>query len=158
MMRTPWLALAGALLGGLLLSGCGPKRSPNVAYALEGPVLYVVADYKGVPMQGEMDRSVMVGVGRLILRGTVGEKPLVCEARFNAPPTEKGRVRGMLICSNETGMPLALRNLGPDQGVGIAMEEKNEALMVLFYHPSIEEAQRRLPQAMADMQLARTKK
>ncbi|MDL2207933.1 hypothetical protein LJB82_04345, partial [Desulfovibrio sp. OttesenSCG-928-M16] len=54
------------------------------------------------------------------------------------------------------GTALDRARTGPDQGVGIARESAEGELLVLFYHPSPEEAKRRLPEVRADMDKART--
>ena len=69
----------------------------------------------------------------------------VCEAKVDAPPTNKARIRGIMECTGGKHLLFSLRNTGPDQGVGVGKETEDSSLMVLFYHASIEEARRRLP-------------
>jgi hypothetical protein len=80
-----------------------------------------------------------------------------CEASIDQPPTEKGRIRGVLYCSDNRTMLISLRNLGPDQGVGIGKESQGGELMVLFYHAGLEEARRRFPAVKADIVAARSR-
>jgi hypothetical protein len=53
-------------------------------------------------------------------------------------------------------MLFSLRNIGPDQGVGIARESEDGELLVLFYHASAEEAERRFPSVKNDIERARS--
>lgn len=75
----------------------------------------------------------------------------VCEAKVDAPPTNKARIRGVLQCSGGRQMLFSLRNTGPDQGVGIGKETEDGSLMVLFYHSSMDEARRRFPAVRQDI-------
>ena len=136
----------------LTLAACG-GRPPAPGFVLDGPRLFVAADYAGRPLEGAMDRACMVGIGELSL--STPDKSLDCKAIFNAEPTDKARIRGVLICDGGRTLSLTLRNLGPDQGVGIGIEQGKDDLLVLFYHPSPDEARRRLPQVRGDMQKAR---
>ncbi len=143
-------------------AGCAERSAaplPPVAFSMDGPALALVAKYKGIELEGSMDRTCMVGLGKLHLQSRAGATPsMYCEARLNLEPTEKGRVRGILDCTDGVLMLLSLRNLGPDQGIGIARQENGDQdLMVLFYHPSKEEAERRLPAAAEDMKKAQKK-
>jgi hypothetical protein len=79
----------------------------------------------------------------------------VCRAKVDHPPTEKGRIRGVLHCTGERKMLVTLRNIGPDQGVGIGKESENGDLMILFYHAALDEAWRRFPAVKADILAAR---
>jgi hypothetical protein len=79
----------------------------------------------------------------------------VCRAKVDHPPTEKGRIRGVLHCTGERKMLVTLRNIGPDQGVGIGKENENGDLMILFYHAALDEAWRRFPAVKADILAAR---
>ena len=115
----------------------------------------VVGEYMGQPLEGEMERTCMVGVGHMTLR-TISEEPdFVCKADLDEEPTEKARIRGALQCEDGRVLYFTLRNIGPDQGVGIAREEKGDDLAVLFYHSCLEEAKRRLPGAIADIEKVR---
>ena len=132
--------------------GCASKpASPGIAYSLNGPPLAIAGEFAHIGLVGEMDRTCMVGIGTIHLESTVPEIPLVCEGRLNVPPTEKGRIRGILDCSQGLVMLFTLRNLGPDQGVGIARPVEGQDTMVFFYHASPDEAQRRLPEVLNDM-------
>jgi hypothetical protein len=79
----------------------------------------------------------------------------VCRATMDHPPTEKGRIRGVLHCTGDRKMLVTLRNIGPDQGVGIGREDEYGDLMILFYHASLDEAWRRFPAVKADIVAAR---
>ncbi len=136
----------------LSLAGCG-KTPPQPGFVLDGPLLFVAADYNGTPLEGTLERTGMVGLGEMLLASP--DKYLDCRAEFNAEPTEKARIRGVLICTDKHTFSLTLRNLGPDQGVGLGLEPGKDEMLVLFYHPSPEEARRRLGQAVADMRKAR---
>ncbi len=146
--RAPAFALLAVCLG----AGCA-KTPPTPGFVLDGPPLSVAAEYDGVPLEGTMERTAMVGLGEMFLVSP--DKSLDCRAEFNAEPSEKGRIRGVLICTDKHRFSVALRNLGPDQGVGLGLEPGNDKLLVLFYHPSPDEALRRLPQAIEDMRKAR---
>ncbi len=83
-----------------------------------------------------------------------GGSEFICKSDVDAPPTEKGRIRGLLLCSGDRSILFSLRNIGPDQGVGVGKDTQTNALMVLFYHTSIEEARRRFPAVQADIRKA----
>jgi hypothetical protein len=149
--------LAVILAASLAFAGCGGKQpAPIVALALDGPPLALVGEYAGMYLEGSLDRGVMAGKGRLFL-GAVDEagQSFECEASFNSMPTEKGRVRGFLLCGRGRKLPASLRNVGPDQGVGIARERDKGDLMIFFYHASLDEARRRFPSVKADIEQAR---
>ncbi|MDL2316170.1 hypothetical protein LJC59_03715 [Desulfovibrio sp. OttesenSCG-928-A18] len=211
--RLPLFLLLTAAL--FALFACAGKEEPrvlpvlpSVALAMKGPSLYIVGEYEGMRLMGDMDRTAMAGHGALrlhdanldeqgaaivlarlreevaatrarssalqpdalsapdpsqsalalemFLPAVDGGAPFVCEARIDAQPTEKGRVRGMLHCSGNRHMPFSLRNLGPDQGVGIGRERDDGELLVLFYHSSPDEAERRFPQVQDDIRTARS--
>lgn len=78
----------------------------------------------------------------------------VCEAKVDAPPTDKARIRGVMECSGGRNILFSLRNIGPDQGVGVGKETQDSSLMILFYHASMEEARRRFPSVREDIRLA----
>lgn len=154
------LYIALGLICCVTLAGCGAERDarpPIPAGALEtdGPTLALAGEYQGMALTGEMDRTCMVGFGKVALRTKEDQPSFACEALIDDPPTEKGRVRGVLRCTDKRNILFTLRNTGPDQGVGIGRETAEGELMVLFYHPSREEAERRLPQVAADMEKAR---
>lgn len=150
--------------------------------AVDGPPLAVYGKYMGMILEGTLDRAGMAGYGVLELRSSnrkeqgvspavlagappqvpnsgiskdMADNPLLCRAIIKEAPTEKGRVRGLLACTGDRQLPFSLRNLGPDQGVGIAKETAGNDLMIFFYHPSKEEAQRRFPQVEKDILAAR---
>ncbi len=142
--------LCAAVLG---LTACA-KHPPQQGFVLDGPALFVAAEYAGTPLEGAMERKSMVGIGEMFLASP--DKYLDCRAEFNAEPTNKARIRGVMICTDKHTFSVTLRNLGPDQGVGVGLEEGKDDMLVLFYHPSPEEARRRLVQAAADMRKARS--
>jgi hypothetical protein len=131
---------------------------PLAALAVEGPPLAVVGEYFGLALTGRMDRTCMVGYGVLSLHSAGEEQEFACKADMDAPPTEKSRVRGELRCTDGRKMLFSLRNIGPDQGVGIAREAEDGELLVLFYHSSAEEAERRFPSVKKDIERARSGK
>ena len=138
------------------LSGCGAGRVssgvPTVALAMEGPPLAIVGEYEGMALEGSMDRTCMSGVGSVTVRGEDAQgREFLCVAKVDAPPTEKGRVRGAFQCTGERVLAFSLRNLGPDQGLGVAREPGHAGMMVFFYHVSREEAARRLPAVQKDI-------
>ena len=138
------------------LGGCGAERVssgvPAVALAMEGPPLAIVGEYEGMSLEGSMDRTCMSGIGSLTVRGEDAQgREFLCTAKVDAPPTEKGRVRGAFQCTGERVLAFSLRNLGPDQGLGVAREPGHAGMMVFFYHVSREEAARRLPAVQQDI-------
>ncbi|MDR1686311.1 MAG: hypothetical protein LBR82_07735 [Desulfovibrio sp.] len=78
-----------------------------------------------------------------------------CSAKLDVLPDRKARVNGTLECTSGRRMAFSLRNLGPDQGLGIARESQEGGLMVFFYHAAESEAKRRLPQILAEMESLR---
>ena len=142
--------LALALMAGL--GGCASKNaSSGVAYSLNGPRLAIAGEFAQIGLSGEMDRTCMVGIGKIEIESTVPDFPFYCAGSLSVPPTEKGRIRGILDCSEGMVMLFTLRNLGPDQGVGIARPVEDTGTMIFFYHASAEEARRRLPEVLNDM-------
>lgn len=154
-------ALFLALVPFLWLSACGggqhsPRDVPPTALVMEGPPLAIAGDYEGMPLEGSMDRTCMSGFGSITVRGEdAGGREFLCTAMVDAPPTEKGRVRGVFQCTGDKALAFSLRNLGPDQGLGIAREPDQKGMMVFFYHASREEAIRRLPAVKEDIAKAR---
>ncbi len=141
----------------LLCAGCASSGggNPTAALAVDGPPLAVVGEYDGMRLEGTMDRTCMAGYGQLLLFSPDTGAEFTCEAAVDSPPTDKARIRGILDCSQSRILYFSLRNLGPDQGVGIARSGQNDALMIFFYHPSAEEAKRRFPGVRADIEAAR---
>ncbi|MDR2603853.1 MAG: hypothetical protein LBC55_00670 [Desulfovibrio sp.] len=78
-----------------------------------------------------------------------------CSAELDVLPDRKARVNGTLQCTSGRRMAFSLRNLGPDQGLGVARESQEGGLMVFFYHAAESEAERRLPQILAEMESLR---
>lgn len=143
----------------LLCAACAGQsavRTPAVSLATDGPPLAIVGEYDGMALVGSMDRTGMTGYGGMILSAANADREFVCEAKIDDPPTEKGRVRGLLHCTGERQVLFTLRNIGPDQGVGVGRESEDGALLILFYHSSAEEAQRRFPSVKEDIDRARS--
>lgn len=140
----PALCLLAALS---LLAGCagrGPAPVPGAALAVEGPPLALVGEYAGLGFTGSMDRTAMAGYGNIAIESR-DVPPFVCQGKIDGLPTKKGRVRGVMECTAGRLIYFSLRNLGPDQGVGIGRESPEGELLILFYHASAEEAARRFP-------------
>lgn len=140
----------------LLAAGCahGPGEGGGTGYALEGPSLAIVGEYKGMPLEGAMERHVIVGIGKMEIRSVDRTRGFFCEARIKSPPQEDLRIRGVLLCAEGQTLAISMRPLGPDQGVGIGRQETDEDLLVFFFHPSKEEAVRRFPQVHKDIRIA----
>ena len=150
------IALVLALVPLLCLSACGgvhsPSGVPSTALSMEGPPLAIAGEYEGMFLEGSMDRTCMSGFGSITVRGEDAKgREFLCTAEVDSPPTEKGRVRGALQCTGNRTLAFSLRNLGPDQGLGVAREPNHKNMMVFFYHVSREEAIRRLPAVKEDI-------
>ena len=126
------------------MTGCAGTTPPSVRLALDGPALILAGELNGRAYEGLMDRHAMAGVGALVLheQGT----STVCRGSIDRPASQKGRLYLELTCSDGRSLPLILRNLGPDQGMGIGRLEGQSGRMTLFYHPCGSEAKRRLEQ------------
>jgi len=139
------------LLCGSLCACAGKEPAPaavsSVALAIDGPKLALFGEYEGLSFTGSMDRTSMVGFGSL--RFEAGG--FVCAADIDSPPTPKGRVRGLLRCTDGKELVFTLRNIGPDQGVGIGRESPEGNMLILFYHASPDEAARRFPSVKSDI-------
>jgi hypothetical protein len=98
-----------------------------------------------------MDRTCMAGHGFMQLEAVDSGAAFACTAEIDSPPTQKGRVRGVLRCTDGRELFFSLRNLGPDQGVGVGRENPEGDLLILFYHASPDEAARRFPAVKADI-------
>ena len=145
------------------LNACGGGHNlqgvPSTALVLDGPPLVIAGTYGEMSLEGSMDRTCMSGYGAITVRGEdAGGREFLCMAKVDSPPTEKGRVYGAFQCSGERTLLFSLRNLGPDQGLGIAKEPEHDDMMVFFYHVSREEALRRLPAVKKDIDNARRAK
>lgn len=136
----------------LAQAGCAPVYAPSIRLALDGPPLAVAAQGDASSWQGAMDRGCMAGFGSVSLRNTANG--VVCANAMDQPATDKGRLHADLTCSNGDVMALVFRNLGPDQGMGLARinpEKEGGEQLTLFYHPSPDEALRRLRQVRAEI-------
>ena len=143
----------------LLPCACATSRQEGASafiYSMEGPPLAVVGKLGDLVLDGSMERGAMAGFGKLDIHTRFIDDALVCTAQFDSPPNEKNRVKGILRCENMPPMFVTIRNLGPDQGVGIGRSENaaEDRLLIFFYHPSHEEAERRLPEVINDIQKA----
>jgi len=157
------LTLSALLLLCVSLFACAGKESvqvstqmigpaPAVALAVDGPRLAVFGEYEGLSLTGSMDRTCMAGYGSMRLEAAKHTGvAFVCTADINSPPTQKGRVRGVLHCTDNRELLVSLRNIGPDQGVGVGRERPGGDLLILFYHVSPEEAERRFPAVKSDI-------
>jgi hypothetical protein len=126
----------------LALSGCSAGGAPSPRLALDGPELVLAAELGGRSFDGSMDRSCMAGVGDIALYEQ--RTRLTCRGAVDAPASSKGRLYVELSCSDERKMYLVLRNLGPDQGMGMGRLEGEAQRMTVFYHACRGEARRRL--------------
>lgn len=136
--------------------GCAAQQSPpSVRLALDGPPLFIAVSGDSLT-NGVMDRGCLAGHGAVSLRNE--RTGVVCEGMMDSPASDKGRMYAELNCTNGDTLILALRNLGPDQGLGVGrvitsssgQKEQGERLS-LFYHPCEDEAGRRLEQVAKDM-------
>lgn len=139
----------------LILAGCASSQGSSIRLALDGPPLAVVMQSEGQTehsvWNGLMDRGCMAGAGTIALRGTDG---VTCQGDMDHPANEKGRLYADLACDNGKTMVVVFRNLGPDQGMGVArLDPDNEdgEQATLFFHPSREEAERRLGEIRAEV-------
>jgi hypothetical protein len=158
----------------VLPTACTSLKVSMPALVLDGPALHIAGVYAGMSLEGVMDRGCMAGIGTLNLRAVnvAGEgtaepaaepgkaedtaaTAFVCSGKVDTLPDRKARVNGTLECSSGRRMAFSLRNLGPDQGLGIARESQKGDLMVFFYHAAESEAKRRLPQILAEMETVR---
>ena len=152
----PFLAMLPLLGLGACGGGHGSSGVPAAALAMEGPPLAIAGEYEGMSLEGSMDRTCMSGFGSITVRGEDSKgREFLCVSNVDSPPTEKGRVRGGLQCTGNRSLAFSLRNLGPDQGLGVAREAGHDSMMVFFYHVSREEAIRRLPSVKEDIAKAR---
>ncbi|MDR3073462.1 MAG: hypothetical protein LBV01_01895 [Deltaproteobacteria bacterium] len=146
------LAAALLCLAAFALAGCASSAAPSIRLALDGPPLPVVAEGEATALQGFMDRGCMAGVGGMILYSR--RDNVSCKGTMDRPATDKGRLYLDLDCSDGRTLRVVLRNLGPDQGMGLGHIGEEEDRLVLFYHPSEDEARRRLARLKADIALA----
>ena len=138
----PSLALLLTLALGL--AGCGGPYTPSIRLALDGPPLSIAMQGETLSWYGQMDRSCMAGVGDILLLNANGT---TCKGEMDRPANDKGRLYADLTCDNGDTLTLVFRNLGPDQGMGLGRINPDAAdgeQTTLFYHPSQNEAQRRL--------------
>ncbi|MDR1359963.1 MAG: hypothetical protein LBJ82_03185 [Deltaproteobacteria bacterium] len=139
----------------LLLSGCAALEpaAQLPRPTLSGPSLPLAGQYGDLLLEGFLDRTCMAGVGSLELHDSPSGN-FACSALLDAPPNEKGRIKGLLTCSDRSSFLFTMRNLGPDQGFGVGRSPASPHLLVFFYHPSPEEAARRLQEILSDINQA----
>lgn len=154
--RAALLAVLFALSLAPLLGGCADKSAPSVLLALDGPPLFAAAAGETLVLSGSMDRSCMAGIGDLLLAGKNTE--LSCRGSMDHPANSKGRMYIDLACSDGTALTFVMRNLGPDQGMGVGEFTGNGETVILFYHPCENEAFRRLQSLREDLAAALEKK
>ena len=135
-----------------LFSGCAPQGTPSTLLSLDGPPLPILGTLDNAPLRGVMDRSCLAGVGSVALNlpGKTGGT-IFCKGIMDQPGNEKGRLYVELACDDGSAVVLALRNLGPDQGMGIGRHGATGDRITLFYHPSEDEALRRLARVREDL-------
>lgn len=138
-----------------LLTGCAAS-TPSVRLALDGPPLLVAARGDARVMSGAMDRSCMAGVGGILLYDR--QAGISCQGHMDRPANDKGRMYVDLACSNGEAVTFVMRNLGPDQGMGIGRFAGTDESITMFYHPCEDEAVRRLDQLREDINVALEKK
>lgn len=139
-----WLRAGLACLCLVCAAGCAGSAPPSVRLALDGPELILAGELGSRAYEGRMERSAMAGAGAIILHEQ--DTGIVCRGGIDRPASQKGRLYVELACSDGRSLPLILRNLGPDQGMGIGRFEGQSGRMTLFYHPCASEAKRRLEQ------------
>ena len=149
-------ALFLAVLPSLALTGCAGTSTPTIRLALDGPPLLVAAKGETRVMSGAMDRSCMAGVGGILLYDR--QSGLSCQGQMDRPANDKGRMYIDLACSNGDTITFVMRNLGPDQGMGIGRFDNTDESVTMFYHPCEDEAVRRLDQLREDIGAALEKK
>lgn len=149
-------ALAAPFAALLLMGGCTGTSTPTVRLAMDGPPLLIAVQSGARAMSGAMDRSCMAGVGDILLYDRHAN--ISCQGYMDRPANDKGRIYADLTCSDGDAVTFVMRNLGPDQGMGIGTFKDKGEQMVMFYHPCEDEAFRRLGQLRADIDAALEKK
>lgn len=137
------------------LCGCASPYATSIRLALDGPPLAVAMAGDVTRWSGLMDRSCMAGVGSMSVNDGHG---LTCSGDMDRPATDKGRLYIDLACTNGENIAVIFRNLGPDQGMGLGrMNPQNGEgeKITLFFHPSSEEANRRLEEVRAEIAAAK---
>lgn len=105
------------LLVCMVCTACAPAPQTQVSFAFEGPPLVIAALKGEQKFEGTMERYAMVGSGELTLHAL--DSALECRGSVAVVPDRKGRVRGVLSCSNESFFMFSMRTLGADQGFGV---------------------------------------
>ena len=139
----------------IALAGCGSQSPPSIRLVLDGPPLHIAMRSESAVWAGQMDRGCMAGFGSITVRE---ENGTVCQGNMDHPANDKGRLYADLSCANGSSMTLIIRNLGPDQGMGLGRISRDAVAgeqTTLFYHPSYDEAKRRLEQIRAEIATAR---
>jgi hypothetical protein len=154
-MRRFSASITTALLA-VALGGCVGSGAPSIRLALDGPSLHVAAKSASHTLSGAMDRSCMAGVGGILLYDkTAG---VSCQGQMDRPADDRGRMYIDLTCSDGGTIIFVMRNLGPDQGMGIGRFEGSGESATMFYHPCEDEAVRRLDQLRDDINAALERK
>ncbi len=147
MRRFAFWTLAGLCL---TLAGCGGGApSSGIRLALDGPELTLAGELGDRVYEGHMDRNCMAGVGNIALYDPTSRT--VCRGTMDAPASQKGRLYAELSCTDGRKLHVALRNLGPDQGLGVGRFEGETRRLTLFYHACATEARRRLQEVRREM-------
>lgn len=130
-----------------------------------------------VVFEGELERAGMVGNGAFMLKTPDNGK--VCQGEIKSGPGYKGRIRGIVPCGAGEFFMFTLNHHGPDQGAGIGrfawargwpasgrgveeaaaapepeaadLEIEEGPPLLFFYHPSMDEAKRRLTDMQANL-------
>lgn len=143
------IRVAACFLALAFVGGCAPASAPSVRLALEGPPLFVAAEDNAVFSRAVMDRSCMAGFGRMTLHDAQGT--VVCDGDMDQPANEKGRLYIHFLCRGGESVSFVMRNLGPDQGMGVGRVHETGERFALFYHPCEDEARRRLAQIKMEL-------
>lgn len=101
-----------------MLQGCGSSNGPvPISFAFEGPPLAIAGSSGAEQFSGSMDRTLMVGTGKIELTSIAGGS--TCAGEMSAIPDRRGRVKGYMTCSDGRYVFFTMRSLGSDQGFGV---------------------------------------
>lgn len=148
-LEAAWWRAGLACMGLVLVTACAKPSPSSIRLAMDGPDLVLAGELEGRAYEGRMERHAMAGSGSLSLheQGT----GVVCQGGMDSPASRKGRLYAELVCTDGRNLYLVLRNLGPDQGMGVGRFEGQSGRMTLFYHPCAHEAGRRLEQLRSEL-------
>ncbi len=138
--------------GGVQIESGGVMIAPDETRTVRGKAK--TGDSKAAQPEGKAARETPSARETSSVQAEAGAAPLQCKGRIDNPPTRQGRLHALLPCNDGRFMALSLRNIGPDQGFGLAriigaeqVEQKklppSTPIMPLFYHSGEEEAKRR---------------